>query len=101
MTKHTPGPWTKTPISGGWYIRGGGKIIARFWQSPSHPNSEHLEAMANGDVMTAAPLMLAALKQVCGACEELGWDVAGEGCVYMLNIMREAIAAAEPRGAGQ
>jgi hypothetical protein len=58
------------------------------------------EQAAHAYLIKAAPLMLAALKEVCGACEEFGWDNS-HAYAQLLDTMRQAIAAAEPQGGGQ
>lgn len=57
MSKHTPGPWIARPSSTGIvYISDSrSRTIAQAWDFP--------EAAANGRVIAAAPLMLAALKE--------------------------------------
>ena len=88
--KHTPGPWERC----GLYIRGpltdGGYLIAEVAGSGD-------EARANGDLIAAAPKLLAAAKALA-ACDfgSAGWCNEAESAALRLRAaIAEATGGAE------
>jgi hypothetical protein len=102
MTEHTPGPW-KTALREGLTsvsIRANGYSLAAVWgkKGAHRPTVESIaEGRANARLMTAAPDMLAALRNIV-AWEDSdtasGENIDYEGWTKVTAIARTVIAKA-------
>ena len=91
MSKHTAGPWKNSgAIGAGIWITAPESQIAVVYGKGTTP-----EAVANADLVAAAPELLEALKKIAGLRDT--WVYAADAANEAIAIARDAVKKAEGR----